>query len=117
MSNSNRRTISTHVLDTQRGEPARGVPVSLWKVEGSAPVLQSSQETDADGRIGNLAPDGWVAGSFQIAFDVAAYFARRGNEPGFFTKVVINFEITDTERGYHIPLLISPYACSSYRGS
>ncbi len=121
MPNSNHPTISTHVLDTKRGEPAAGVPVTLSKIEGGKLVPQSTQHTDADGRIQNLGRPGGgpelPSGSYQIAFDLATYFKKTGDQPAFFSRVVLDFEISDGRRRYHIPLLVSPYSCASYRGS
>lgn len=117
MHNTNRPSISTHVLDTQRGEPAAGVPVSLSRLEGGRPVLQSAQETDADGRIGDLGRGTLSAGAYQIAFDVAAYFKKKGDRPAFFSRVVLDFEVADAGGRYHVPLLVSPFSCTSYRGS
>lgn len=100
-----------------RGAPAGGVPITLSKREGGRLVPQSTQETDADGRIGNLVRGELVAGSYQVAFDVAAYFRKTGGHPAFFSRVSIDFEIADATRQYHLPLLVSPYSCTSYRGS
>src|SRR3982750_1415530 len=76
MPNTNRPTISTHVLDTSRGEPAAGVAVTLWRLDGANPVAQGSYATDADGRIGSLAVgDGALsAGTYRLSFDVGAYY-------------------------------------------
>ncbi len=119
MPNTNRPGISTHVLDTKRGEPAAGVPVSLSRLEAGTLVLQSTQETDADGRIRELAPGrgGLQVGSYRIVFDVSAYFRKRGDTPAFFSQVALDVEVSDGSGQYHIPLLVSPYACTSYRGS
>ena len=109
--------MSTHVLDTERGEPAQGVPVTLSRREGDALVALSCQHTNEDGRIPGLAPNGLRAGTYQLAFDVAAYFRGRGDGDAFLSNVVIEFRIEDTSRHYHIPLLFSRYSCASYRGS
>jgi 5-hydroxyisourate hydrolase len=117
MPNTNRPTISTHVLDTTRGEPAAGVAVSLWRLEGSQRAEpQGAGETDADGRIGDLLDAPLVAGLYRLTFDVAAYFKQRG-ATAFLGRVTLDFEVTDATRRYHIPLLVSPYSCASYRGS
>ena len=110
MPNTNRPTISTHVLDTTRGEPAAGVVVTLAR-DGKEVV----RETDADGRIADLAEA--VAGTYQLSFDVAAYYKKKGG--AFIQRATFEFEITDAPPGrrYHIPLLMSPFACSTYRGS
>jgi 5-hydroxyisourate hydrolase len=117
MPNTNRPTISTHVLDTTRGEPAAGVAVSLWRLEGSERAEpQGVGETDADGRIGDLLDAPLVAGVYRLTFDVAGYFKKRGTKP-FLGRVTLDFEVTDAKRRYHIPLLVSPYSCASYRGT
>jgi 5-hydroxyisourate hydrolase len=110
-------SISTHVLDTERGEPATGVPVTLARRDGDALAPLSRQETNADGRIADLLGGPLRPGSYQIIFDVAAYLRRLGRDPAFFTRVAIEFEIRDTGRHYHVPLLLTPYSCASYRGS
>ncbi len=117
MGNTNSPAISTHVLDTMRGVPAGGVPVTLWKVERGNKVLESTQETNHDGRIANLLRSELTAGHYRISFDVASYLARQGAGQPFFRNVVIDFNITEVDRKYHVPLLISPYLCTSYRGS
>ena len=94
-------SISTHVLDTSRGEPARGVRVDV--LEESTPV--ASGETDADGRIARLA-DGLEPGTYSLVFHPPS---------PFFTKVELQVELADGH--HHIPLLVSPYGCVSYRGS
>lgn len=116
MPNTNRPTISTHVLDTTRGEPAAGVAVTLWRLNGREHVTQGTRETDADGRIGDLTGAPLAAGSYRISFEVGAYYKRKGNA-AFLQRATLDFEISDANRRYHIPLLMSPFACSSYRGS
>jgi 5-hydroxyisourate hydrolase len=100
--------ISTHVLDTTRGEPAAGVVVTL-----SRAGQEIVRETDADGRIADLAEV--VAGTYQLSFDVAGYYKKKGG--AFIHRASFEFEISDAGRRYHIPLLMSPFACSTYRGS
>ncbi|MGH7753587.1 MAG: hydroxyisourate hydrolase [Gemmatimonadales bacterium] len=117
MVNTNRPGISTHVLDTARGEPAAGVPVALFRRNGDRLVPQGSAETNSDGRVPSLTDGALASGAYQIVFDVAAYFRKRGDRTPVFTRVVLDFEVTDVSRGYHIPLLVSPYSCTSYRGS
>jgi len=108
MPNTNRPTISTHVLDTTRGEPAAGVVVTLARAG-----QQIVRETDADGRIADLGEA--VAGTYQLSFDVAGYYKKKGG--AFIQRATFDFEISDANRRYHIPLLMSPFACSTYRGS
>ena len=99
-------TLSTHVLDTALGQPAPGVAVRLESRDGDTLDLGT---TDADGRIGSLGGELGL-GSYVLRFDTAAYVA------GFFPEVVIVFTIAD-ERHHHVPLLLSPYGYSTYRGS
>ena len=94
-------SISTHVLDTARGEPARGVRVELYR-DGS---LVSADETDADGRIRDLAA-GLEPGPYSLVFHPPSEFFRR---------VELALELSDGH--YHVPLLVSPYSCATYRGS
>lgn len=118
MPNTNRPTISTHVLDTTRGEPAAGVSVSVWRLEGTQRAdPQGTRETDADGRIGDLLDGPLAAGVYRLTFDVAPYFKKKGDRAGFLSRVTVDFEVADTNRRYHIPLLVSPFSCASYRGS
>jgi 5-hydroxyisourate hydrolase len=116
MPNTNRPTISTHVLDTTRGEPAAGVAVTLWRLDGKEHVPHASRETDADGRIGELGDGQLRAGLYRMSFEVGAYYKKKGT-PAFLQRATLDFEITDINRNYHIPLLMSPFSCSSYRGS
>jgi len=105
--------ITTHVLDTAAGRPAIGVPVHLSRVvDGGAEPLGTGV-TDADGRVTDLlAPDhALVAGVYRIAFEVGAYQA------GFYPSVQIEFRVEGTDEHYHVPLLLSPYGYSTYRGS
>ena len=110
-------SISTHVLDTEQGEPAQGVPVALSHWQGGIFVLLSAAQTDHDGRIQALVDGELQPGAYQLAFDVAAYFRAQGRDGAFLSRVVIEFQVLDAERHYHVPLLLSRYACSSYRGS
>jgi 5-hydroxyisourate hydrolase len=96
--------ISTHILDTEHGEPRAGLKVTLYRGD----ELVSEQQTDADGRIAELAPDGVEPGNYRLVFDVAGEF---------FSRVELTLSITDADRHYHVPLLVAPYACTTYRGS
>ncbi|HEY0621353.1 MAG TPA: hydroxyisourate hydrolase [Kribbella sp.] len=108
-------TVTTHVLDTGLGRPARGVPVSLSRITADQTVALGTDTTDDDGRITKLTPDGLEPGTYQLWFDVAAY-AATSDQDIFFPEVTVTFMITD-ERHYHVPLLLSPFAFSTYRGS
>jgi 5-hydroxyisourate hydrolase len=106
--------ITTHVLDTALGSPARGVPVRLTRTAPDQVVVAESR-TDDDGRITDLGPDRADPGTYQLRFDVAAYAATTGQEC-FFPEVTVTFTVTD-QRHHHVPLLLSPFAYSTYRGS
>jgi len=106
-------TVSTHVLDTARGRPAGGLPVTLEQADGGAPIATSA--TDADGRVGELGPDDLAAGAYRLRFDTASYFAATGQD-GFFPEVVVAFVVAAGQH-YHVPVLLSPFAYSTYRGS
>ena len=111
--------ITTHVRDTSRGRPAAGVPVALahciraneWRSIGRG-------ETDADGRLRTLVPIGvnLVPGIYRLVFDTHRYFESQGVRP-FYPYVIIVFETSPGETHYHVPLLLSPYGYSTYRGS
>ena len=111
--------ISTHVLDTSLGRPAARVPVTLelaaseghWKLLGKG-------ATDSDGRIANLLPPDLplAEGTYRLQFDTAAYFRTR-SEPGFYPSVSVVFVVRDTSQHYHVPLLLSAFGYSTYRGS
>ena len=107
-----RPTISTHVLDTERGVPASGVHVTLYRVDiGEAPIRMTQALTDGDGRVRDLLDRPLQAGDYRLEFDVA-------HEDGsFFTKIAVDVRITDTSRSYHVPLLLAPFSMTTYRGS
>jgi 5-hydroxyisourate hydrolase len=112
-------TISTHVLDTALGRPAPGVRVILEQVDASGlTVSLGVGETDADGRLRDLLPSGRVLapGDYRLRFDVEVYFAASSRET-FFPSVVVEFRVTGPAAHYHVPLLLSPYGYSTYRGS
>lgn len=107
-------SLSTHVLDAATGRPAAGVRVRLESRKDDAWVIVSEAVTDADGRIGEFTAEGPVAGLHRLIFDTAAYFAGR---PSFYPEVAVTFQVTDPEEHHHVPLLLSPFAYSTYRGS
>lgn len=110
--------ITTHVLDTSLGRPAPGVAIRLeLKEDSSRWSLVGEGKTDADGRQGTLMADRVLKpGSYRLTFDVGDYF-RAHDRASFFPHVSIEFEITDASQHYHVPLLLSPYGYSTYRGS
>jgi len=105
--------VTTHVLDAALGRPAAGVAVTLYDAEG-ARIAEGV--TDVDGRVPELGPDALPAGEYGIVFETGLYFARTAT-PTFFPRVSLDFEIADTTAHYHVPLLLSPFAFSTYRGS
>jgi 5-hydroxyisourate hydrolase len=110
-------SLSTHVLDAVSGTPAADVTVTLAarsSADGSWRDVANGS-TDADGRIRDLAPSGLPSGTYRLVFDTGAYFSATG-QTGFWPEVAITFVVSD-ERHYHVPLLLSPYAFSTYRGS
>lgn len=110
--------ITTHVLDTATGKPAKGLPITLSSLgsTGEKTVIGSGITND-DGRITDLMAVGSLkAGRFQMHFDTATYFKAQGVD-GFYPEAVITFDITAPKEHYHIPLLLSPFGYSTYRGS
>jgi 5-hydroxyisourate hydrolase len=110
--------ITTHVLDTSRGRPAGGILVVLEVAAGGGHRELGRGSTDADGRLRTLLPAGAPLdrGTHRLTFHTAAYFAAQGVE-GFFPTVQIDFEVRDPAQHHHVPLLLSPYGYSTYRGS
>ncbi len=111
--------ISTHVLDTAKGKPAAGVPVSLERQESSGKWLSLAlTQTDEDGRCSELLPDDTTLaeGVYRLVFDTASYFATCGVD-GLFPSVEISFRVRTGEKHFHIPLLLSPNGYTTYRGS
>lgn len=108
--------ITTHVLDTSLGRPAAGVGVRLDLVSGGAVREIGAGATDGDGRIRDLGPDQIEPGTYRLTFDTAGYAASSGQDC-FFPEVTIAFAITDPATHHHVPLLLSPFAYSTYRGS
>lgn len=107
------QTISTHVLDTETGQPAVGVPVRIARVLADGAVVPAgSGRTDADGRIRRLLDEGLQAGVYRLTFEVHEYRPQC-----FFREVVLEIGVSDAGRSYHVPLLVAPYGVSSYRGS
>ncbi len=90
--------------------------VTLWRLDGTQHVVQGTRETDADGRIAELGDGRITAGTYRLSFEVGAYYKKKGTA-AFLQRATLDFEITDTNRRYHIPLLMSPFSCASYRGS
>jgi len=111
--------ITTHVLDISRGCPANGVPVRLELEAADGTWKQIGKGlTDADGRAKDLLASGFAlhGGVYRLVFDTASYFATQNTE-GFYREVSIVFTIRDPAQHYHVPLLLSPFGYSTYRGS
>lgn len=109
-------TISTHVLDTSLGRPASGVIIRLLRQEGQTWIEMFSGETNGDGRVPDMRAVTGGAGSWRLTFDAGGYFQRQGVE-SFYTVVTIEFVVRAADAHYHVPLLVSPFGYSTYRGS
>jgi 5-hydroxyisourate hydrolase len=110
-------TLSTHVLDATSGRPAPNVALTLHRrAETGTWEPVGEGVTDDDGRCRTLAPDGLRAAIYRLDFDTGAYFVATGQK-GFYPEVSIVFEVTEPTRHHHVPLLLSPFAYSTYRGS
>ena len=110
--------LSTHVLDTSRGKPAAGMQVRFYVFRGEARELLTASETNSDGRL--LVCESTAAGTYELVFAAGAYFRACGEaltDPPFLDDVVVRFGISETAGNYHVPLLVSPYGYSTYRGS
>jgi 5-hydroxyisourate hydrolase len=107
--------VTTHVLDTARGRPAAGVPVRLERVTEAGDFLVAEGLTDGDGRVSGLGPDRVDPGVYRLVFDVASYAEATG-QTCFFPVVNLTFTVSDGSH-HHVPLLLSPFAYSTYRGS
>jgi 5-hydroxyisourate hydrolase len=116
-------SLSTHVLDTMHGAPAEGMAVAVYTTEGELATLVKRFSLNQDGRN----PDGLLfdhatlkVGTYRLVFDVASYFKARGvvlPEPSFLGLVRIDFGVAHPQQHYHVPLLVSPWSYSTYRGS
>lgn len=106
--------ISTHILDTSVGMPAPGVEVKLEKYDGKSWQAVDANKTNDDGRIAFNCPA--EQGVYRLIFEVDQYFETRQVE-NFFLRTPVTFKITDTNRKYHVPLLLNPFGYSTYRGS
>ena len=105
--------VSAHVLDALAGSPARGVAVRLESQAGEA---LGDAVTDADGRVSDLGPDRLEAGNYRVWFATGDYFAGNGQDT-FYPFVAVNFTVATGQAHYHVPLLLSPYSYTTYRGS
>ena len=113
--------LTTHVLDTAHGTPAAGMALTLYRREADSVRALKSATTGADGRIAPLLDgDALEPGRYRLVFEAGAYFRRLGvklPDPPFVDEVVIDFGVADGSAHYHVPLLVSPWSYSTYRGS
>ena len=111
--------LTTHVLDTSTGRPGAGIRVELYTfASGNRPL--ASTVTNADGRCDQALVEGddFQEGEYKLVFQVGEYFqASQGGDPGFLNTVVIRFRVNSPEEDYHVPLLLSPFGYTTYRGS
>jgi 5-hydroxyisourate hydrolase len=111
-------TISTHILDTGSGEPARGVHVILYKLgEDDRPIRLTQMLTDDDGRIRDLLGRPMSRGVYRLEFNLAGVRGPGTGDDRFFRRMVVDLRVEDVERSYHVPLLLAPYSLTTYRGS
>jgi 5-hydroxyisourate hydrolase len=114
--------LTTHVLDTSLGKPAAGMPLALFRLAGGDRVRICEAVTNADGRCDASLLEGedFLAGEYELVFQAGQYFAAGGavqSQPPFLGEVVLRFGIGEPTQHYHVPLLISPWSYSTYRGS
>ncbi|HYL41527.1 MAG TPA: hydroxyisourate hydrolase [Candidatus Binatus sp.] len=111
-----RPTISTHVLDTATGRPAAGFAVTLFRIgDDGRPVRMTQALTDGDGRVRDLLERPLAAGVYRLEFH-PAHGTATGEAP-FFERVAVDVRVDDVGRSYHVPLLLSPFGLTTYRGS
>ena len=110
--------LTTHILDTAKGCPAAGVKIEVWWILPDDRGLIGTIVTNADGRTDEplLSGDDFRAGVYEIIFDIGSYFGLDG-EIVFLDRIPVRFGISDLSKSYHVPLLVSPWAYSTYRGS
>lgn len=114
--------LTTHVLDTARGCPAAGLKIALYSIDGDAPALLVEMVTNDDGRTDSpiLPQESFATGTYELVFHAGDYLratGQGGDEPLFLDQVPIRFGMSDAGAHYHVPLLLSPYGYSTYRGS
>lgn len=114
--------LTTHVLDTALGVPAGGVNITLYRIEGANRLKLTAMQTNADGRTdAPILPKGQFAtGTYELLFEAGAYLDRSGaaaEGPRFLDEIPIRFGVSDADAHYHVPLLLSPFGFSTYRGS
>jgi 5-hydroxyisourate hydrolase len=113
--------LTTHVLDTSSGKPAAGLKIELWRL-ARKPELITTVSTNGDGRVDSavLEGDDFKTGNYELRFHAGTYLRASGarlDEPAFLDVIPIQFGVADVNQHYHVPLLLSPYGYSTYRGS
>ncbi len=116
MTSVSKTKVTTHILDTSLGQPAADVRVWLEKIDGQKITLIAETQTDADGRAAKLTPEPVPSGHYRLCADIGAYFAATNRET-LYHSAIIDVVISGEQDHYHLPLLISPYSYSTYRGS
>lgn len=114
--------LTTHVLDTALGQPAANLQISLFRIEGAQRHLLAQTRTNADGRTDTpiLPQETFAPGTYELVFEAGAYLDAIGipaETPRFLDEIPIRFGISDADAHYHVPLLLSPFGYSTYRGS
>ena len=111
-------TISTHVLDTQKGAPAVGVHVTLYRIADDGQPLRLTQAlTDDDGRVTDLLGRPLAAGDYRLEFNLAPDSGDDADPDRFFRRLTVDLRVSDVTRSYHVPLLLAPFSMTTYRGS
>ncbi len=110
--------LTTHVLDLTTGRPAAGMTIEFWQID-RLPALLKTVVTNADGRTDQplLGPRDMVVSTYELIFKVSAYYTARGVASPFLDLVPVRFAIDDVDASYHVPLLVTPWSYSTYRGS
>lgn len=114
--------LTTHVLDTAKGQPGQGITIEVFRLKGSERLQLSTVITNSDGRCDAPILDGdtFTAGEYELVFYAGAYLRAQGvdaTEPRFLDVIPLRFGVADASQHYHVPLLLSPYGYSTYRGS
>lgn len=114
--------LTTHVLDTARGVPAAGLMIRLFRLSGDTREMLAEAMTNEDGRTGSpiLPKDCFEVGTYELVFEAGTYLSATGTppeDPRFLDVIQIRFGISDADAHYHVPLLLSPFGYSTYRGS
>lgn len=122
MSSKSGGRLTTHVLDTALGKPASGLQIVLFRITDGLPEPIKTVTTNDDGRCDAplLEGDDFTAGTYELVFEAGAYLRGSGTElpePAFLDRIPIRFGIANADQHYHVPLLVSPYSYSTYRGS